>query len=262
MSGKMQPTKEEIERETETFKETATPELKESLYVHEVYNEIASHFSNTRYKPWPFVQQFLEELPKYSLGVDVGCGNGKYLNVNNDLFILGSDYSTGLIDQAQQLHMGEYNNDVLVADGLSLPHPTDCFDFAISIAVIHHLSTEERRQDAIREILRVLKPCGRALIYCWALEQEHSRRGYHEGMDQDILVPWVLMKKQTKKKKLKLASVSCVVEPELKPDSKMRYYHLYKKGELAEDCKNAGGKVVQSGYERDNWWTIVEKKHC
>lgn len=32
-----------------------------------------------RYKPWPKVHAFLESLPRYSLVVDVGCGNGKYL---------------------------------------------------------------------------------------------------------------------------------------------------------------------------------------
>lgn len=36
-----------------------------------------------------------------------------------------------------------------------------------------------------------------------------------------------------------------------------RYYHLYRKGELEEEVVSAGGKVVNSGYERDNWWVIA-----
>lgn len=34
--------------------ETLSPELKEEQYVHTVYEEIASHFSETRYKVWSF----------------------------------------------------------------------------------------------------------------------------------------------------------------------------------------------------------------
>lgn len=36
-----------------------------------------------------------------------------------------------------------------------------------------------------------------------------------------------------------------------------RYYHLYRKGELEEEVISAGGKVIKSGYERDNWWVIA-----
>lgn len=36
-----------------------------------------------------------------------------------------------------------------------------------------------------------------------------------------------------------------------------RYYHLYRRGELEEDIVRAGGTVVGSGYEKDNWWAIA-----
>lgn len=32
----------------------------ENENVHKVYNEIAQHFSNTRYKPWPIVDEYLK----------------------------------------------------------------------------------------------------------------------------------------------------------------------------------------------------------
>lgn len=81
----------------------------EQQNVHEVYQQIADHFSLTRYKvcsqctcywpqltvvrhqPWPIVERFLKELPSGSVGLDVGCGNGKYLTVNKDVFIVASD---------------------------------------------------------------------------------------------------------------------------------------------------------------------------
>jgi tRNA (uracil-5-)-methyltransferase TRM9 len=45
-------------------------------------------------------------------------------------------------------------------------------DFAISIAVVHHFSTPDRRREAINEILRTVKEGGEVMIYVWALEQE------------------------------------------------------------------------------------------
>ena len=53
----------------------------------------------------------------------------------------------------------------------SLYCSSNTFDACISIAVIHHLSTTERRANAIREILRIVKPSGLVLIYVWAQEQ-------------------------------------------------------------------------------------------
>lgn len=233
----------------------AIPQAQEEQYVHEVYNEIASHFSKTRYKPWPIVEKFLMAQPDYSVGIDVGCGNGKYMGVNKKLEIIGSDRSDGLVRCAQEID-GSYS--LLVADGMHLPHENRRFDFAISIAVIHHFATEERRIEAIRHILSKLKVGGQFLVYCWALEQEKSRRGYKEGDDQDILIPWVLQKKKSKKGENEEEKTEEEQQTEVEQQTKYRYYHLYRKGELVDNAQRAGGKVVDSGYEKDNWWAIVE----
>ena len=44
----------------------------EHEHVHKVYSQIASHFSDTRFKPWPKIAQFLREQPTASLIADVG----------------------------------------------------------------------------------------------------------------------------------------------------------------------------------------------
>ncbi|CCH40816.1 Ubiquinone/menaquinone biosynthesis methyltransferase [Wickerhamomyces ciferrii] len=224
--------------------------------------------------PWPIVEQFLKDRKSGSIGLDVGCGNGKYLGVNKDVFMVGSDRSDGLISCAK-----EFGHEVMVSDGLSLPHPNNRF-----VTVIHHFSTPERRTQAIEHILSKLKSGGEALIYVWALEQEKSRRGYKEGDPQDVLVPWVLQKKEPKKekktKKEKRAERERLAQeqanggeevqnenaeeskPEEKPeepDTKFRYYHLYKKGELEENAEAAGGSIVYNGYERDNWYAVIRK---
>ncbi|KAF9633960.1 putative trna (uracil-5-)-methyltransferase trm9 protein [Lasiodiplodia theobromae] len=215
----------------------------EDEHVHQVYEQIASHFSETRYKPWPIVERFLNGLPAGAVGLDIGCGNGKYLAVNPNVYIVASDRA-------------------LVADTLSLPHPPAAFDFAISIAVIHHLSTPERRVEATRAILDHLKPEGTALVYVWALEQKDSRRGWDEGHEQDVMVPWVMNKNQPKKTKKKDAAPEEPTDaaPTEGPKTFHRYYHLYRKGELEHDIELAGGEVVEAGYEKDNWWAIMKPK--
>lgn len=229
---------------SKTINPDDNPVEQEEEHVHTVYNEIAAHFSKTRYKPWPIVENFLNTRKDYSIGIDVGCGNGKYLAVNKKLFMIGTDRSDGLIDCAKLVSDDAYN--VGVADGLHLPHADNKFDFAISIAVIHHFTTDERRIQAIQHIVSKLAPNGEALIYCWALEQQNSRRGYKEGDDQDILIPWMLPKSQK--------------EPEADPEIKYRYYHLYRKGELADNCLKAGNcSIVEEGYEKDNWWIVIRK---
>ncbi|CZT19089.1 probable methyltransferase [Ramularia collo-cygni] len=214
----------------------------ESEHVHTVYEEIASHFSSTRYKPWPIIERFIKDLPAGSVGLDVGCGNGKYLAVNSDVFIVGSDRSHNLVSIASQ----HQPHAVAVADILDLPHQNSGFDFAISIAVVHHLSTTERRIEAVKSILETLKSGGQALVYVWALEQGSSRRGWNEGDDQDVMVPWVMRGKKTKGE---------TAPPEDKTFH--RYYHLYRKGELEDNVRSAGGTVLDSGYEKDNWWAIA-----
>nr|XP_033806162.1 probable tRNA methyltransferase 9B isoform X2 [Geotrypetes seraphini] len=73
----------------------------------------------------------------------------------------------------------------MVCDSLCLPYRNECFDAVLSIAVIHHLSTKERRIRAIKEMARVVRVGGQIMIYVWAMEQK--RRKFEK---QDIFVPW------------------------------------------------------------------------
>ena len=84
------------------------------------------------------------------------------------------------------------------------------------------------------------------------------------------MVPWV-MKIQTKgeakqqsnrssgKEEGKEQSRGKAEQRETETDEKTfyRYYHLYRRGELEEDVSTAGGRVLEAGWERDNWWVIA-----
>ncbi|CAJ2511561.1 Uu.00g071860.m01.CDS01 [Anthostomella pinea] len=227
----------------------------EQQHVHSVYESIAPHFSATRHKPWPVVASFLSSLAPGSVGLDVGCGNGKYLAVNPAIHILGSDRSAQLVRIARD-HGGERRADVAVADGLALPFRNGRADFAVCIAVLHHLSTKERRVGGVRALLDAVRDDGgKILVFVWALEQRSSRRGWDEGSDQDQLVPWVMKTNKTKPKPK--SEVEGQGEGDGDGDTTyQRYYHLYKKGELEEDVVAAGGRVLDSGYDRDNWWVV------
>ncbi|GAA0159896.1 hypothetical protein LIER_16574 [Lithospermum erythrorhizon] len=146
----------------------STPEI-EKKYVHRVYDAIAPHFSSTRFAKWPKVSAFLNTLPKASLVLDAGCGNGKYLGLNPDCYFIGCDISGPLISICL-----ERGHEVLVADAVNLPYRNGYGDAAISIAVLHHLSTEKRRRKAVEELIRVVKKGGLVLITVWAREQEDS----------------------------------------------------------------------------------------
>ncbi|XP_051676045.1 alkylated DNA repair protein alkB homolog 8 isoform X5 [Oryctolagus cuniculus] len=62
----------------------------EREYVHRVYEEIAGHFSSTRHTPWPHIVEFLKALPDGSIVADIGCGNGKYLGINKELYMIST----------------------------------------------------------------------------------------------------------------------------------------------------------------------------
>ncbi|XP_031202318.1 alkylated DNA repair protein alkB homolog 8 isoform X3 [Mastomys coucha] len=143
----------------------------EQKHVHNVYDEIASHFSSTRHSPWPRIVEFLKALPSGSVVADIGCGNGKYLGINKDLYMIGCDRSRNLVDICRERQF-----QALVCDALAVPVRSGSCDACISIAVIHHFATSARRVEALQELARLLRPGGQALIYVWAMEQEYKNQ--------------------------------------------------------------------------------------
>jgi len=153
---------------------------------------------------------------------------------------VASDRSRALVDLARR----RQPHSAVVADTLHLPHRDAAFDFAIAIAVVHHLSTPRRRVEALGAILRAVR--GQVLVFVWALEQGGSRRGWHVGHDPDVMVPWVVPGGPS--------------HPGRADRTYHRFYHLYREGELERDIEAARGTVLRSGYDRDNWWAIATRR--
>ena len=241
----------------------------EQQNVQKVYNKIAEHFSDTRYKPWPVIKQFLQSKPTGSLIADIGCGNGKYMHVDNDrLMYIGSDFSQGLARIAHDRFTGKHA-DVVVADTMTIPLRSRSCDHAISIAVIHHLTSVERRIQAIRELVRIVKPGGQVLIFVWAMEQSPGSR--FRFTEQDVFVPWQLPTHnllpantaQEPTKPVEQDSGSGLTDATATVTTFDRYYHVFKQGELEDLVRNSHENdkvtIAQSGYDRDNWYVIIEK---
>lgn len=58
----------------------------------------------------------------------LGCGTGKYLGVNSQVYSLGCDYCRPLVEIARKK-----DDEVLVCDNLNLPFRDQCFNAVISI---------------------------------------------------------------------------------------------------------------------------------
>jgi tRNA (uracil-5-)-methyltransferase TRM9 len=209
----------------------------EEKNVLEPYNHISSHFKQTRVFLWPFTKSFLDTIKAPELVADIGCGNGRGIK-DYPFPVIGCDICIpNLIEANTQL------TGVIRANALNLPYNNNVFDKLISIAVIHHLSTNERRQQVIKEMIRVVKPGGKLFIQVWALEQPKNAR--RQFKTQDNMVPWVLYKKYTKEKK--------------HDEVYKRFYHVFKENELELLCDLPTVECVKSFYEKGNWGIILEK---
>ena len=236
----------------------------EKQHVYEVYDKIAPHFSNTRYKPWPQIAAHLNSLPDGAIVADVGCGNGKYLGVNPNLHMIGTDRSFNLVSCARER---DQKFQTFVADSLQLPLRSESFDAVISIAVVHHFSSTSLRVQALSEMHRILRVGGSMLVYVWAYEQEHRKFAA-----QDVFVPWHLHdtyeeeKKQDERKEAHPEDSNfietAIQDKEKKATVYHRYYHVFVENELEQLIQeHFEGKLAIEDrfYDHANWAVQLRK---
>ena len=104
-----------------------------------------------------------EEAWPYGSALELGCGTGFFLlnlklgGVLDEGHV--TDLSPGMVDVAKRngAHLG-FDVEGRVADAETLPYPDESFDLVIGHAVLHHIPDLDQ---AMREVLRVLKPGGR-----------------------------------------------------------------------------------------------------
>jgi SAM-dependent methyltransferase len=190
----------------------------------DVYEEIADSWDNLRQKPmFPEWLEYLKNRWKNGILIDLGCGNCRNLKVFSKCFGLhGTDISKSMIRFAKiYANKNEFKACFTISDIINLPYKNESFDFALLIAVVHHLGTEMERYKALKELKRVLKPNGEAFITVW---NKWQRRFLFKP--KDIFVPW--------KKSGKIYN---------------RYYHLFSCRELKNLLKNTGFEIIELGSE-------------
>ena len=130
------------------------------------YDLIADEFDKTRIRLWGCVTSFLDAFPANSKILDIGCGNGKYMNYRIDLLMKGIDISANLVDICTNKGF-----DVIKGSMTDMPFPDNSFDGIICVASYHHLDNDEDRKKTLDEIYRVLRKDGTAFIEVWGKEQ-------------------------------------------------------------------------------------------
>ncbi|XP_044007284.1 alkylated DNA repair protein alkB homolog 8-like isoform X2 [Aphidius gifuensis] len=238
----------------------------ENSYVHKVYDEIAEHFSETRHQKWPNVASFLENIQPGGIVLDVGCGNGKYLIEKPEIFMIGCDRSSGLLDICKKR-----SREVLLSNCLQLLFKSNSLDAAICIAVIHHLSTPDRRRNAFIEILRVLRPGGKCLIYVWAKEQRRDSKDStylrfnskktNDNHSTDVKKIFDNLTLNIHENRTNFRHSDVLVPWKRKGGGEyLRYYHVFEESEFIKLCQNLpNSKVEKIFYDQGNWCTILEK---
>jgi ubiquinone/menaquinone biosynthesis C-methylase UbiE len=186
----------------------------ENEHVTHIYNNISREFGLTRSSPWPFVKNWIEDIAPGSFVADIGCGNCVN-QFRNDINWMSLDSCLGMCECAQESCLANVHN---------IPYRSNIFDNVISIACIHHLSTQQRRINAVKECYRILKPGGVCLISVW---KEHSRGS------GDQMINW-------------------------KTNKFKRFYHLFSHKEALEVFRGYDYTVCE---EYNNFFFVI-KKSC
>lgn len=117
-------------------------------------------------------------------------------------------------------------HEVFVCDCLRLPLRDGVADGVISIAVLHHLATRERRLQALDEMRRVLAPGGRALVTVWAKDQ--TKRSLTAYLKQD----------RKNRRKANICGESCVTKCETEITRVEDVVEFENSGRSSEGTKN------------------------
>jgi ubiquinone/menaquinone biosynthesis C-methylase UbiE len=203
----------------------------------QVWENVASPWKIFRIKPDKEVPVFLKKGEGKIL--DLGCGSGRnFTKIDGKIY--GVDFSKKMLGYAKE-RAEKHNIDVELkeAEATKLPFKDNFFDSAIFIRALHCIETEEGREKALKELLRVLKPNAKALITVWNRDQPRFK-----DYGKASLIPW-----EHKGKKF------------------MRYYYLYEQDEFFELLKKVGfenikienKENIEGTYSKKNIVAVVRK---
>ncbi|MCH7850594.1 MAG: class I SAM-dependent methyltransferase [Nanoarchaeota archaeon] len=196
----------------------------------EVWNEIAKSWSERRNELQTDVGSFLKG--KSGRVLDLGCGSGRNMFKSKDVKFYGVDFSSKMIRLAEEKTKAfGIDAEFIVRDVWDTGYSSDFFDYGVFCSVLSCIKTPKKRLDSLKELYRVLKVGGEAMIRVWSRNSSRIK-----NLEADSLVPWT---KDGKKY--------------------MRYYHIYEFNELKTEIEAAGFKILDS-YENGNIVVWVRKE--
>jgi SAM-dependent methyltransferase len=135
----------------------------------------------------------------------------------------------------------------MLCDNLALPFRDASLDAVLSVAVIHHIATAERRVHALRELSRVLRVSGRVIISVWAMEQRQRK-----FESQDVLIPWHRPPTGSCNGSQEVG-VAMVPSTTATSDDDVTHYHAYTQtSDSGNDQRQSSAKLKLSGLRRRN----------
>lgn len=205
--------------------------------LQKVYNLISGEFSASRVFPWEELQIFIPYIKDGDKIVDLGCGNGRILNLLKDTeakyHYMGIDFSEELIKQAKDIHKQAHFK---VYDMARIDFPPESVDFVLMIASFHHLPNRVERLKLLYKINNWLKPGGYLFMTNWNLWQKKYVKYIFKNFTQknslsDFYIPWKLNNGQ-------------VVH---------RFYHSFSTNELIELLGKSGFTLNPKGVYKTKW---------
>jgi len=221
----------------------------------DTWNAIAKSFDSTRRQPWKECIDFINTLSKTSTVADIGSGNGRHLIpcAKHCKKVIGIDVSKELLEIVKKkVCKNKLSNVELIhSDAVNIPLRNYCVEAVLYIATLHNISERYRRTKSLKEINRILKPGGKAIISVWSRWQDKFRQHFLKKMFTqlggnefgDIDIYW-------RQHGLNIS----------------RFYHLYSKREFQKDIIHGGfeiinleGKKIHSKKYPDNYFALVKK---
>jgi len=153
------------------------------------YDAFASTFSASRKNlRWGEIGYFVEYIKKSFEGkisiLDVGCGNGRFLETLETSRLpfsyLGIDESSGMINEAKKLHP-KNSFEVLDMKHLEKLSNDKKYQFIVFIASFHHLQTKQERKEVLEKTKKLLKNEGTVMMTNWNLLGEELFKKYEKS---------------------------------------------------------------------------------
>ena len=193
-----------------------------------VWGSIAGKWQEYKVRPTKEAVDFIKN--KKGKILDLGCGSGRNFARTKGI-VYAVDFSQKMLDYAKDYAKKQKFKIITKKVSTSkLPFKDNFFDRAIFIATLHCIDSEKKREKALKELYRVLKPKAEAMIFVWGKKQKRIK-----NKPKECMIPWTINGKKY-----------------------YRYTYIYNKQELQEILEKVGFKVIKAKEDK-NIIVIVRK---